>query len=106
MLISSKFIELEDNSIEQICVCLQKTSGNIYIFNSYIPPQSSLAVYKGHMDNISYITCGLSLKDSVIVLGDFNLGNINWCWSEDEKGLCHAIYISIVNIFLWITYFL
>ena len=39
-LISSKFIELEDNSIEEICVCLQKTSGNIYIFNSYIPPQS------------------------------------------------------------------
>ena len=30
-LISSKFIELEDNSIEQICVCLQNTSGNIYI---------------------------------------------------------------------------
>ena len=42
---------------------------------------------KVHMDNISYITCGLSLTDSVIVLGDFNLINIIWCWSEDEKGL-------------------
>ena len=63
-LISSKFIELEDNSIEEICVCLQKTSDNIYIFNSYIPPQNSLVVYKAHMDNISYITCGRSLTDS------------------------------------------
>ena len=38
-LISSKFIELEDNSIEQICVCLHKTSGNIYIFNIYTAPK-------------------------------------------------------------------
>ena len=53
---------MEDSSIEQICVCLQKPSGNMYIFNSYIPPQSSFAVYKAHMDNISYIKCGLSLS--------------------------------------------
>ena len=27
------------------------------------------------------------ITDSVIVLGDFNLGNIYWYWSEDEKRL-------------------
>ena len=69
-LISSKFIELEDTSTAQICVCLQKALGNTFIFNIYIPPQSPLAVYKAQMDNIVHITNGLSFPDSVIVLVD------------------------------------
>ena len=87
-LISSKFIELEDISIEQICVNKQKTLGNIYIFNSYIPPQSPLAVFKSHMDNIVHITNGRSFSESVIVLEHFNLGTIIGAGVQMKKGLC------------------
>ena len=96
-LISSKFIELEDISIEQICVNKQKTLGNIYIFNSYIPPQSPLAVFKSHMDNIVHITNGRSFSESVIVLEHFNLGTIIGAGVQMKKGLCG------LHIFLWIV---
>ena len=47
-------------------------------------PLNSLAVNSGekiiyavHIDNSILIAYGLS--DSIIVIGDLNLGNINWC---------------------------
>lgn len=81
---SSKFIDLQDNSVEQICVMVKiPYIGNIYLFLSYIPPQSALDIYKTHLENISDISNKSSQTDYIMVLGDFNLGNINWCWSED-----------------------
>ena len=56
------------------------------------------------MDNIFHITNARLFTDSVIDLGDFNLRNINWCWSKDEKGLMPR-YLHIHSEYLrWIIY--
>lgn len=78
-------------AIEQLCVCIEyynacnSTSINFYFFVSYIPPYSDNAIYLAHISNIRNIVNRLPDRSYTIVLGDFNLSNMKWIFSKEDK---------------------
>ena len=45
---------------------------------SYIPPNSSLEIYRCHLSNCSYFLDTLKENTHFLFVGDFNLGHIKW----------------------------
>lgn len=43
----------------------------------YFPPRSDLNVYNSHVNVIDYLMCTY-YNDKFLVLGDYNLTNVNW----------------------------
>lgn len=85
--ISSKLIVLPvaDLDVEQICVQVNFINKrSIYFIVSYIPPNSSLDLYEKHLKNINFIVENLNFDNEIVVLGDFNLGNILWILEEQN----------------------
>lgn len=91
----SRRISLENSSLEQLCVqvILPISLFSIYVFVSYIPPDSNNSIYAAHTQNIFNIVNSLNSKSHVVVVGDFNLGDIKWVYSEEDKYLypCNAL---------------
>lgn len=97
----SSWVDLDDSSglIEQICVCVDYSRSRdggtvkIYYILSYIPPYSDISIYLAHISNIKIIADSLDLNSFILVLGDFNLSNVKWIYSNDDKCLipCNAL---------------
>lgn len=91
MLLDLPSSTIENNSaldIDQLIV--RVTADNmhdVYVIISYIPPKSSFELYKTHIDNCSFIINNLKENQHIIILGDFNLPNINWLLDSDENCL-------------------
>lgn len=78
--ILSKQMVLNDSNklLDQLCVKIQSCKGNLYLFASYIPPNSLDALYCSHIQNILNLSENLRYDDRLCVVGDFNLNNIVW----------------------------
>ena len=75
-------MELPIRSHDIICSKIQ-----IYVFVSYIPPNSEFAVYNAHVNNIKNVISIFDENSFAVILGDFNLCNIKWLYSHDDKCL-------------------
>lgn len=89
---TSREIKLPYHSfeIDQIGVCVDLFIQSfkmihLYIFVSYIPPSSQNSLYESHIKNILEIANDKDENCYFVVVGDFNLPNINWKFSNDEK---------------------
>lgn len=88
-LISSEICETNEmKPLEMICVKIPTSAGNIFIFNLYIQPPSSTSIDNFGEVSMKHINAIKSLSintsDSILIFGDFNLNNIQWC--ENESG--------------------
>lgn len=93
--LASREIRLPVNDIlvEQICVAVnfgeylcQEKNEMVFIL-SYIPPKSDISIYSSHISNINHIVNSLKPYQTPCVLGDFNLGNIEWEFSVSDQYL-------------------
>lgn len=66
----------ECDHLEYVCVQFFNNNKSIFLYCAYIPPESTLEIYKDHIRAIRSIK--LSKNDNLIVVGDFNLPNIVW----------------------------
>lgn len=71
-----------DSLVDQLCVSINGSKGKLYIFVSYIPPNSSEFLYDIHIQNIIYL---VSDVNNVIVFGDFNLSKVVWTFDPYLK---------------------
>lgn len=88
---NSKLCSLQNDSddIEQLCVCVSSkclaSVQDIFFIVSYIRPSSGLDIYSSHISNINYLVSGLTTNQTPCIFGDFNIGDIDWCYMEEEK---------------------
>lgn len=76
---NNKFTDLE-----AVCVRISTKFGFMYIYCLYIQPTATLDMYRQHIDAIESITSVAGIKDTVVVLGDFNLCTTKWL--ENDSG--------------------
>ena len=82
----SEFVSNElFEDIEFVCVKIGLPGNNrLFISCSYIPPNSNMDVYNKHSTAIHEISQLLDSSDYLVVLGDFNLPNINWIIDDNS----------------------
>lgn len=74
----------EIDPIEAVCIRLALNSSFIYTYSLYIrnrlntEPELTLARYKNHITAINALKEKCSPKDTLVVLGDFNLPSVEW----------------------------
>jgi hypothetical protein len=57
----------------------------------YVPPDASIEAFNGYMDNCRLISLRMNENEDLIILGDFNVPNIDWQASSDGSlGVLHA----------------
>lgn len=76
--------------LEYVCIKAKAAQQNIYIYCAYIPPNSPATLYQRHLETISSIS--IAAEDNIIIVGDFNLPNIQWISDDD----CDNIQIPSV----------
>jgi len=54
---------------------------------SYIVAKSPKDLYDKHLENINFVHNNLGQNEYLMVLGDYNLRNTSWFWSDAEKRL-------------------
>ena len=82
---SSEQIELScAEKLEYVCIKASTKSQHVYIYNAYIPPNSSSEIYQAHLAAIKSIST--DPEDVVIIVGDFNLPKVEWEIDSDENG--------------------
>lgn len=70
------------NDINRLCVKAHLSYANVVIYIGYIPPKDKeTAIYLKHIEAIRSII--IEPNDILLVLGDYNLPNINWIWDDD-----------------------
>lgn len=76
------------SNIECICVkIILNRSTNAYIYNAYLPPNSSNEVYSAHVNAIKYVHSLCKDSDIVIITGDFNIPKIEWESESDDSNI-------------------
>lgn len=83
--ISSIKITLKYSTVEMICVKLSSNGQSCYVFNVYLPPDALLAKYEACIDNITSVLDDAAPCEQFIIVGDFNIPEINWTPTCDEK---------------------
>ena len=86
--------------VEFIAIRMKFELKSFYITCSYIPPHSEVDIYYHHLEYIKFVSELLTEHDHMIVLGDFNLPNVNWIFDEIESSLHPSSTISWVCDFL------
>jgi hypothetical protein len=71
-------ITMKNSSVEMVClkVCINEKC--IYVFNSYIPPDSSIDSYTACIENIEMVLDNVDPSDQFVIIGDFNLPDVSW----------------------------
>lgn len=72
-------------SIELICLRISIESKDFYILNVYIPPKSPAAIYFEVSLALDHVIVTAGFNSNILLVGDFNLPNVNWIPSEDES---------------------
>lgn len=71
--------QLLNSDIDQLILVIKfSNTFELYLFASYIPPNSSYEIYNTHLLNCSYYLDNVKSHQHVIFVGDFNLGKIIW----------------------------
>lgn len=89
---SEQIILCDDKDIEYICVKVDLGNRLLFIYTLYIPPKSSIEIYKKHVDlvrNIQYKT-----NDILLMIGDLNIPNVDWFY-DIELGCYLPINVSM-----------
>ncbi len=71
--------------LEFVCVQFCNESKSIFVYCAYIPPMSTSTkhIYKDHFQAIRSIN--VNINDILIVVGDFNIPNIEWQSNDNKK---------------------
>lgn len=81
--ITSEQLPLSGNDdLESICVKLTLNRLAIVIYCVYVKPNSPIEIFQSHVNQIDSITYGTN--DLLLVVGDFNLPNVEWTRKGDE----------------------
>lgn len=74
---SDQVILTDTTNLESICVRAKLKNGIfMYVYCLYIPPNSDASCYQNHLNAIKSIQ--LNNMDTLIIVGDFNIPNVNW----------------------------
>lgn len=82
---SSTAVPLKDLTVEMICVKVSSRSQSCFVFNVYLPPDSSLDKYTAFQNNITSVLNVAEPSDQFVITGDFNLPEINWTATHDDE---------------------
>ena len=86
--IASSEIPIAEKSIECVCVKLNiNKNTNVYVVNSYVPPNSSKEIYQSHLNAIQSIHSTCRPSDIIILYGDFNIPHATWISDNDSNVL-------------------
>lgn len=72
-------------NLEAVCVRIPTATGHIYVYSLYIQPTASIDIYRLHIEAIESILMNLTAADTIIIMGDFNLGS-STTWHENDTG--------------------
>lgn len=73
--------------IDQLIVKITFNKNSIVVIVSYIPPRSSFDLYATHVNNCAFYLSKQKIDEHVIILGDFNLTNLEWIFDPEELQL-------------------
>lgn len=84
----------DTEAVEQIWVAVSFKSHTLYICVVYIPPDRTQDpnVIDQHIRSLSWITSRMQLKDTILIVGDFNLPNIKW-----KRGTSNYLYPDVAH---------
>lgn len=70
----------EDSTVEHLWVAISTLSGTIYICVIYVPPDrvNDHSLIEKHALSLDWIVSQMDARDSIVILGDFNLGTVSW----------------------------
>lgn len=70
-------LDWEDQSLEEIYICLPLKNNQLILHTVYIPPASPKHIYEKHLRKLEYVYT--TNPDSIFcVIGDFNLPELTW----------------------------
>lgn len=72
--------------LEQVAVRVVLPRRSLYIVAVYLPPNSNVGLYSSQapVQNLSETS---SNDDIVLLIGDYNLPHLRWCFEDDLNGL-------------------
>lgn len=71
--------------VEALCIKIKLESGHLFIISAYIPPSSNNDAYEKLNDCIENIYELMEPEDEILIVGDFNLPNLNWTKIDDDN---------------------
>lgn len=76
----------EASTVEHIWVAISTQSGTLFICVVYIPPDrvNDSNYIENHVFSLDWIVSQMGPKDSIVIVGDFNLSTISWL--SDSNG--------------------
>ena len=74
------------SQLEQTVVCIKLPDRSLYIVGIYLPPNSDTLLYRKHSDAVQRVIDSSSDKDTIILLGDYNLPFLLWSFDDDING--------------------
>lgn len=84
-------VTLSDCSqLEQVVVCMKLPNRSLHIFGIYLRPNSDPASYSKHSTAVQFVSDQSSNNDVVLLLGDYNLPQLQWSLDEDLNGYLPA----------------
>lgn len=86
--------KMED--LEALCVRIPTSSGLIYVYCLYIQPTASVDIYCNHLDAIESMMSEINNSDTLLLLGDFNFGNVV-TWQENDSGFDYLPFLGNSN---------
>ena len=66
---------------------------NIFIFNSYIPPNASRITYEAHLNAIKAVHSNCRASDIFVLTGDFNIPHASWI-SDGDSNILLPVHIE------------
>lgn len=76
--------------LEQVAVCVKLPNRSLHIFGIYLRPNSDPALYSTHSSAVQYVADRSAASDIVLLLGDYNLPQLQWTFDEDVNGYLPA----------------
>lgn len=95
---SELVLNCDSLGIEQLWVKVKCHKKWLYICALYIPPKSQLCLYDAHMNSIVSRQEDMNIDDSCVVMGDFNLPNLKWCFDRSENDEADEHFLVPVNV--------
>lgn len=92
---SERILNMENSNedIEFVCVKCSFEFCDIYIYNLYTPPDSSIHVFQRHVDVIKSIE--YEANDVLLVMGDFNFSRVEWTQNGDKNDFMATIIFQL-----------
>ncbi|XP_062706730.1 uncharacterized protein LOC134287803 isoform X2 [Aedes albopictus] len=72
--------------LEQVAVRVRLPNRSLYVCNVYLRPCSEAALYSAHAMAAQRIADQAADIDVILILGDYNLPRLKWCFDDDING--------------------